>query len=87
MMRKIMFRAYGDCVGTDFYQLEEFPDDVTEKELDDTAEDLGRSWVDCFGPQTDLEDFESEEDYWQDYYEQCGWWWEDYNPDEHDGHF
>lgn len=85
-MRKIVFRAHGDCVGTDFYKLEEVPVNTTDGELNNMAEETGREWVDSFHPQADPEDFDNDEDYWEDYYAQCGWWWEDYNSEKHDGY-
>lgn len=86
-MRKIVFIAHTDVVGTDHYELVEYEDDVTDKTLDEEAYTWGHQWWDSFGPSSDLEDFDgNEEDWYQDYYEQCGAWWEEYNPEKHDGY-
>lgn len=86
-MRKIVFRGHAHVVGTDYAQLEEIRDGVdgpiTDKALDDWAQELGQEWANMFEPEMGGEDddFEDEEDYLQ----ACGWWWEEYDPEKHDG--
>lgn len=72
-MRKIVFRGHADAVGTDYAQLEEIDEPITVEELDEWAREIGTDWADSYG-------CESEEEL-----EDCDWWWEEYNPEEHDG--
>lgn len=82
-MRKIVFFAHGNVVGTDTADLQVFEDDVTTEHLDAFAESFGMEWADSydFGPDED----EDPEEYEQNYYEACGWWWEEYSPAKHNG--
>lgn len=86
-MRKIVFRGHADIVGTDYARLEEIEDDVdgpiTNGALDDWAEELGIEWANMFEPDIGGEDDDYEDV--EDYYQACGWWWEEYNPEMHDG--
>lgn len=82
-MRKIVFFAHADCVGTDHQELVCFEGEVSNPFLDDYAEEFGYNWTsswepDCGGEDDDYEDPDQ-------YYEQCGWWWEEYDPTKHNG--
>jgi hypothetical protein len=84
-MRKIVFRAHADTVGTDLYRLEELDDSVTGKDLEDIATDIGHEHAQSYSPSTvEEEDYESYEEFYEAYLEQCGWWWEEYDPAKHD---
>ncbi len=87
-MRKIVFSAHADTVGTDAKELVCFEpvngEEVTDSFLDSYARDFGYEWAGQWEPSCGEED-----DYYEDadqYYENCGWWWEEYNPAEHNGH-
>lgn len=77
-MRKIVFRAHADTVGTDTAELEIYPDDVTDKELDDAAHQFGQNHWESY----DASETEEES---EEYYEACDAWWEDYDPEKHAG--
>jgi hypothetical protein len=86
-MRKIIFQMHADTVGTDHAELHIFhhnqPGGVTNDFLDNYAESLGRDWADMYMPDIggDGDDYQSEDEY----YEYCGWWWEEYSPAKHNG--
>lgn len=86
-MRKIVFFAHADVVGTDHAELVCFEDlnglEVSDRFLDDYAQDFGYEWTgqwepDCGGEDDDYESVDQ-------YYEACGWWWEEYDPAKHNG--
>lgn len=86
-MRKIVFWAHGDCVGTDTKELVVFEDvnneQVTDEFLNSYAEDFGRDWAGQWEPSCGGEDddYEHEDEYW----ENCGWGWQEYEPAKHNG--
>ena len=89
-MRKVVFQAHADTVGTDTASLVVFEpnedgSEVTDKYLDDYADQFGMEHWNMYEPSYNEEDFETYDDFLDDYYEQCGSWWEEYNPKEHNG--
>lgn len=87
-MRKIIFKAHAYCVGTDHAELVCFEIDKNGQEvsnpfLDEYARDFGLEWANSFMPSIgeDGDDYEDEDQY----YEDCGWWWEEYSPTKHTG--
>lgn len=86
-MRKIVFWAHGDCVGTDTKELVCFPDidgvPVSNIHLDQYAESFGYDWAGMWEPNCGDEDDDYEDS--SQYYEACGWGWDEYNPSEHNG--
>lgn len=84
-MRKIVFQMHADTVGTDNAELHIFQHDekgeVSNRFLDNYAQDLGTGWADMYMPDIGGEDsdYQSEDEY----YEACGWWWEEYSPAKH----
>lgn len=87
-MRKIVFHAHADCVGTDHYELVCFEpvngEEVNNAFLDSYAQDIGYEWAGQWEPSCGEEDDDYESA--DQYYEACGWHWEEYNPAEHNGH-
>lgn len=77
-MRKIVFQAHADTMGTDTAKLHIYPADVTEKELDEDAQQFGQNHWESY----DSSETEEESD---EYYEACDAWWEDYDPVKHAG--
>jgi hypothetical protein len=87
-MRKIVFFAHANTVGTGTQELVLFDDNVTTKELDEYAQEFGMEHANAYDRGFDEEDeYEDEDAYYDDYYAQCGWWWEDYDPAKHNGNF
>lgn len=86
-MRKIVFWAHGDCVGTDHKELVCFEpvngEEVSNPFLDSYAQDFGQGWAGQWEPSCGGEDddYEDEDQYW----ENCGWGWDEYNPAKHNG--
>lgn len=82
-MRKIVFFAHADVVGTDTAELVVFAEGITDKGADEHCQELGYEWSSQWEPSCGGED-DQYEDYDQ-YYEACGCWWEDYDPVKHNG--
>lgn len=89
-MRKVVLRGCAKTVGTDFVQAAVFDDDTPDSVIDeaawqasiDNAEMYGYEYIgdDCI-----LEDEDEDEDrYITD--SELGYYWEDYNGEDHDGH-
>ena len=93
-MRKIIFHLSTGFAGMNATDNGSYPDDVTDKELNDDAWQHAIQHAEFYGiyPYSDLEDI-SLEDY--DHLVQSGdidnyssnveGWWEDYDPEKHDG--
>lgn len=92
-MRKIVFILNAGCAGTDTAELVEFPDNVTEDQLNREAWERALGWAESYGiyPECD-----KPEDYDENADEKCGWgvdeysdnidgYWEDYDAEKHDG--
>ena len=77
-MRKIIFQAHADTVGTDTAEIFLYPDDVTDKQLDDDAQQFGQNHWESY----DSSETEEESD---EYYGACDAWWEVYDPEKHAG--
>lgn len=87
-MRKIVFFFHADTVGTDQQDLFLFPDNVTTEEIQQHCDEYGNENANSWDRGDYEEDgFDNYEEYFDDYLQQCGWWWEDYNPDKHNGGF
>ncbi len=86
-MRKIVLRGSAKTVGTSFAELVEFPDDVTEDQLDraawhasiENAESYGWSYTGS----DELLDDEEYDDYISD--SELDYFWEEYDSEKHDG--
>lgn len=84
-MRYIHFTGGNDYCGCDIDEQEAFPDNVTDYELDEIAENKaienGESFSHCATGWN--EDFESEEEE-EDYYEGCWCEWEEISKEEYE---
>jgi hypothetical protein len=91
-MRKIVFGYHTGYYGMDSHEVVEFPDDVTDLELDDYAWEGAVQYAESYGihPPSD-EDFDEDgfeienEDSPCYSGENIEGWWEDYDPEKHDG--
>lgn len=87
-MKKIVFFYYAGFAGTDTAELVEFPDDVTDDELDTYAWEGALQWAESFGMYPEsyrhLDD-EEEEDDEDNYSDNIEGYWEVYDPNTHDG--
>ena len=90
-MRKIVIGMSAGMAGTDGWDFWEFPDDITDEELGDFAWQCGIDHAEMYGvyPRGEYEgdpeisDDELESDAYSDDIEG---YWEDYDPEKHDGH-
>lgn len=85
-MRKIILRgSAAKSVGTNFAQLEEFPDDVTNDQLHEAAFQASIENAEAYGwSYTGSDEFiEDDEDFISD--SELDYYWEDYDPEKHDG--
>ena len=71
-MRKVVFHAHADTVGTDTCELFGYPDDVTPEQLTEDCQQFGQNHWESYDSSENEE--ESEE-----YYQACDAWWVDYN--------
>jgi hypothetical protein len=85
-LRKIIFQGHADTVGTDTAEIIEFPDDATDKEISDCCDDWGHEMANMWDRgDYEEEGYETYEEGYDDFLQQCGWWWEEYEPEKHDG--
>lgn len=90
-MRKIVIGMHAGMAGTDAWEFYEVPEVVTNKELEDFAWQCGKDHAEMYGiyhkPEyLDCEDL-SEEELDSDFYsENIEGWFEEYDPDKHDGY-
>ena len=89
MARKIVFRANAGTCGTDTAQGFIYPDNVTDDELAVEAWQFGIDHAESYGvyPMDAMpEDYDEENSYGDDEYsDNIEGWWEEYDPEEHDG--
>lgn len=82
-MRRIVMKAHANTVGTDTEELFFFPDETTNQQLDDYAQDFGQEHWNSY----EEGDYSGEGDFGYtdaaEYYEDCGAWWEEYDEEEH----
>lgn len=78
-MRKIVLRGSAGIVGTDYCELYE-ADNETDEELSDIAWETAVNWAQSYGVEEGEEDEEGYENF-----QNIDGWWEEYNPEEHDG--
>lgn len=89
-MRKIIFHLETGYAGMDSTENGLYPDDVTDEELNEDTWQRAIQHAESYGiyPESDLENFTSEEmeDVDTDSYSSnIEGWWEDYDPEKHDG--
>lgn len=80
-MRRIAFMGSAGMVGTDYCEVEEVPDETTDKELSQAAWDMAIDWADSFG----VYESEDEEDEKSVYWDNVEGYWEEYNYEKHGG--
>jgi hypothetical protein len=89
-MRKIIFHFETGSCGSEGTEAASFPDNVTEEELNIEAWERAIQHAESYGiyPESDLA-FYSDEELAEiddnDYSSGIEGWWEDYNPEKHDG--
>lgn len=87
-MRKIIFFAHTGYAGMDSVDNGLYPDDVTDEELNDDAWHHALDNAEAYGIYPTPDDFEydeDEDDYGDQYSDNIEGWWEDYDPEKHDG--
>jgi len=85
-MRKIVLMGSAKTMGTDFAQLEEFPDDVTDDQLDKAAWEASIENAEMYGwSYTGSDELLGDEEY-DDFISdsELNYYWEDYDPEKHD---
>lgn len=89
-MRKIIFRGSAKTVGTDFAEAALYPDDTPDHILDRDCWEAAVANSEMYGWElVDDYDYDSEDDsYYDNYctYDDINGYWEEYDPEEHDGH-
>lgn len=90
-MRKIVIQMNAGYAGTDSAEFVLVPNDMTDEELSDYAYQCGLAHAEMYGvyPEADRpDDFDEEEaDSWSSYSysDNIEGWWEEYDPEKHDG--
>lgn len=84
-MRKIILRGYAKTVGTDFAEAALFDEGTPDSVIDDAAWQAAIDNAEMYGYDYIGEDLENEE-YWESHISEndLGYYWEEYNPKEHD---
>jgi hypothetical protein len=87
-MRKIILRGYAKTVGTDFAEAAGFPEGTPDSVLDNACWQAAIDNAQMYG-------YDYVSDYWGEYDEDddsliseddLGYYWEEYDPEIHDGH-
>jgi hypothetical protein len=85
-MRKIYFKYHTGFCGMSSAEVEEFPDNVTEDELNEYAWLGALANAETYGIYpTDYDQEEDEEDDGDNYSDNIEGYWEDYNAEKHEG--
>lgn len=87
-MRKIAIGMDAGCAGTDAWEFYLVPESVTDDELSDFAWQCGKNHAEMYGIYP-REEYAYTEDYDEDsesYSDNIEGWWEEYDPEKHDGH-
>jgi hypothetical protein len=87
-MRKIVIGMDAGMAGTDSWEFWLVPESMTDDELSEMAWERGVQHAEMYGvyprhEYADTEDFDEDSDSYSDSIEG---WWEDYDPELHDGH-
>ena len=87
-MRKIVIGMHAGMAGTDSWAFWLVPDNVSDTELADFAWELARDHAEMYGiyPREEYLDTKDYDEDSESYSDSIEGWFEDYNPDEHDGH-
>lgn len=91
-MRKIVFTSHTGYCGMDGHDFDVYPDDVSDEELDTIAYEYALQNAESFGIYpVEWNDEDEDEDAGgarfdsDKYSENIDGWWEDYDPEKHDG--
>ena len=86
-MRKIVIGMDAGFAGTDAWEFYEVAEDITDSMLDIFAYECGLSHAEMYGiyPCDEYSDEEIEQDP-DSYSDNIEGWWEEYDPEKHDGH-
>jgi hypothetical protein len=86
-MRKVVLMGSAKTVCTDFAELVEFPDDVTEEQLDEAAWEASIENAERYGWSYTGSDELLDEDEYDDFItdSELNYYWQDYDPEKHDG--
>lgn len=87
-MRKIAIGMDAGMAGTDEWEFYLVPDSVTDDQLSEFAWERGKNHAEMYGiypreEYADTEDFDEDDESYSDGIEG---WWEEYDPEKHDGH-
>lgn len=85
MVRKVVFRAHAGICGTDTAEGFIYPDETTDQELAGDAWQFGLDHAESYGIYWSAEICDDEGEDGDQYSDAIEGWWEEYNPDEHDG--
>lgn len=90
-MRKIVIGMHAGLAGTGAREFYLVPDEVTNAELEDFAWQCGKDHAEMYGiyPKSEYEDcsdISEEELESDDYSDNIEGWFEEYDPEKHDGH-
>lgn len=85
-MRKIAIGMDAGCAGTDAWEFYLVPASVTDDQLSDFAWQCGKNHAEMYGiyPRDEYEDIEDNDE--DSYSDNIEGWWEEYDPEKHDGH-
>lgn len=89
MSRVVVFCANAGFIGSDTMEGFIYPDDTTDEELAEAAWQFGINWAESYGVypmDCKPDDYDEEEDGGDEYSDNIEGWWEEYNPEKHDGH-
>lgn len=86
-MRKIVIGMDAGMAGTDSWSFWLVPESITDDELSDFAWQCAKEHAEMYGiyPRHEYEDTEDFDEEDESYSEGIEGWWEDYDPDKHDG--
>lgn len=87
MGRKVVFRADAGICGTDAAEGFIFPDGTTNEQLDAEAWQFGLNHAESYGIHwsADMVNDEDQDEDGDQYSDAIEGWWEEYDPEEHDG--
>lgn len=87
-MRKIVIGMDAGVAGTDGWEFYLVPVTLTDEELGDFAWERAKDHAEMYGiyPRSEYEDSDEYEEDGDQYSDNIEGWWEDYNPEKHDGH-
>lgn len=90
-MRRIVFKSTTGYCGMDGHDFQVYPDNVTEKELDDEAWQLALDNAESYGYyhapyyEEEIANLEEDSEELDQYIDSIEGWWEDYDPEKHEG--